>query len=227
MTEAPSQRALLPCPFCGGSDLEIADTGFRWVVCACEVEGPPHKTEAEAIAAWNTRSAPIGDEVIKRVANALREVFYELGEIDPDNSNGQADLETLARAAIEAIGAPVNERAAIVAWLRAQVAGPEFTELYSAMAGAIERGDHLGAPVEQESEWRTIESAPKDGTDILAVIAGTHTQTGRSFIPEVVSWESDESGGYWWNCMWPAEQMHTLYEPTHWRPLPTPPKATP
>lgn len=50
---------LLPCPFCGGEGIvtqgNICDS---WIACQkCGSEGPWRNTEAEAIAAWNTRTA--------------------------------------------------------------------------------------------------------------------------------------------------------------------------
>lgn len=68
-------------------------------------------------------------------------------------------------------------------------------------------------------QWRTMESAPRDGTSILAVICGRHPGTGRPFIPEVVSYNEN---GYWDNCMW-VDDGTPHYNPTHWQPLPSPP----
>lgn len=67
-------------------------------------------------------------------------------------------------------------------------------------------------------QWRTMESAPRDGTSILAVICGRHPGTGRPFIPEVVSYNEN---GYWDNCMW-VDDGTPHYNPTHWQPLPSP-----
>lgn len=74
---------------------------------------------------------------------------------------------------------------------------------------------------EQWEGWKPIESAPKDGTSILAVCAGVHERTGIPFIPEVVEWTQ-----YGWsNEMWGEQPNHGIYSPTHWRPLPTPPSG--
>ena len=54
---------LLPCPFCGGKHLEVShhDPVWRTVVCRkCLAFGPDKKSEAEAIAAWNTRTEAKG-----------------------------------------------------------------------------------------------------------------------------------------------------------------------
>jgi Lar family restriction alleviation protein len=51
---------LLPCPFCGGTEVAVSHTiqGSCWVVCetaACSAIGPTKPTPAEAASAWNTR----------------------------------------------------------------------------------------------------------------------------------------------------------------------------
>ncbi len=79
----------------------------------------------------------------------------------------------------------------------------------------------LQAESSQGEGWRDIASAPKDGTDILAIVDGVHPGTGRPFIPEVVYWDSNQ----WWNCMWSPEEDRCLYEPTHWMPLPAAPQT--
>ena len=74
--------------------------------------------------------------------------------------------------------------------------------------------------------WRPIESAPRDGTAILTVVAG--------FIPDVRQWV--EFAGKAQFSPDPEQFMEedhfsqyfegTEYRPTHWMPLPSPP-ATP
>ena len=53
-------RALLPCPFCGSTEVSVSHTvqGSCWVVCetaACGAIGPTQPTPAEAASAWNSR----------------------------------------------------------------------------------------------------------------------------------------------------------------------------
>lgn len=58
---------LKPCPFCGGTDFEILDTGFSmWTVeCAnqdCQALGPTaYGGEVAAARAWNTRARLMED----------------------------------------------------------------------------------------------------------------------------------------------------------------------
>ena len=64
------------------------------------------------------------------------------------------------------------------------------------------------------SEWRDIETAPKDGTHIL---------TGKFSDPVTIQsdyWSEfakPDEGGCW--CDWPSG----FQDPTHWMPLPEPP----
>lgn len=58
------------------------------------------------------------------------------------------------------------------------------------------------------TEWKDIETAPRDGTPILAADKGTYAY--------VAEWISA-------NRVWiGADGMY--WEPTHWMPLPEPPK---
>jgi hypothetical protein len=77
--------------------------------------------------------------------------------------------------------------------------------------------------------WRTIDSAPKDGTRIL--ICGGEYQDASETCPEwrslgrseLVHWHDGMESG------WRGEQTETYdefywYRPTHWLPLPNPPE---
>lgn len=69
---------LLPCPFCGGTEVAVSHTiqGSCWVVCetaACSAIGPTKPTLAEAASAWNTRVLGMrggGDEALPEDAPA-------------------------------------------------------------------------------------------------------------------------------------------------------------
>ena len=68
--------ALLPCPFCGSTEVSVSHTvqGSCWVVCetaACGAIGPTQPTPAEAASAWNTRVLGVaGDEDVARPEDA-------------------------------------------------------------------------------------------------------------------------------------------------------------
>ncbi len=64
-----------------------------------------------------------------------------------------------------------------------------------------------------DNGWRSIDSAPKDGTDILVC------EAGRQGV-EMVAWKGGEKRGGWH-----TEDGSTSYGDgifTHWQPLPTP-----
>ena len=59
--------ALLPCPFCGSTEVSVSHTvqGSCWVVCetvACGAIGPTQPTPAQAASAWNTRGLGVGGD---------------------------------------------------------------------------------------------------------------------------------------------------------------------
>ena len=58
--------------------------------------------------------------------------------------------------------------------------------------------------------WQTIETAPKDGTEFLAYWSGSKCFS-------LVGWYNDR----WHETETPAE----VSTPTHWMPLPEPPKS--
>ena len=68
-----------------------------------------------------------------------------------------------------------------------------------------------------QTPWRDIESAPQDGTPILCV------KQGSGFQPEILHFEDGVFGwltddmGFGFGC-------HPNRQPTHWMPLPEPPR---
>ena len=73
------------------------------------------------------------------------------------------------------------------------------------------------------SKWRPIESAPKDGTKFLALCQPRHIETGTpmSFHYINVVWWRDKSKNI---LGWRHTLNDSHAEPTHWMPLPEPPK---
>ena len=63
------------------------------------------------------------------------------------------------------------------------------------------------------SEWQPIETAPRDGTDILVGYT-----TG-----EICILHFDAATFAWWDHLGAYE----FPDPTHWMPLPPPPETTP
>jgi len=86
-----------------------------------------------------------------------------------------------------------------------------------------------GDPIAKEDDgWRTIESAPKNGTpvDLWCRSAGLYAGNGMSRVPDC--WFS---GAHWWRYdeQYGDDQCRSrVHNATHWRPRPEPPRiATP
>lgn len=65
--------------------------------------------------------------------------------------------------------------------------------------------------------WQPIETAPKDGTEILVFVGGTII---------IGSWSNgsvlrDEG---WYDAEAGVKFVNGLLDPTHWQPLPSPPR---
>jgi hypothetical protein len=79
-------------------------------------------------------------------------------------------------------------------------------------------------------EWRTIDSAPKDGTRIdgWAINTVTGKEVGRfaSMWWAGDGWQYGNPNGFYWNIEVPmvAETGEPVVKITHWMPLPEPPK---
>lgn len=87
-------------------------------------------------------------------------------------------------------------------------------------------------------EWQPIETAPKDGTVILLCGGeddplntdahpneALHTRPVTGWWGRVVEW--DEADTIWRYCSYDSGIYGEYKNPTHWMPLPPPPKATP
>lgn len=85
---------------------------------------------------------------------------------------------------------------------------------------------YLSALPEQTGErWRSIETAPKDGTHILACDASTRYDAWWTFMqrpPTVVHWWSNPGEEGFYTSVNEVEPQ-VPFSPTHWRPLPAPP----
>lgn len=98
------------------------------------------------------------------------------------------------------------EQAALDAMQRAE---PEMgntafhRRLYRQIVRALREARAMGP------EWQPIETAPKDGTQILMVIAGYEPLCGR-----------------WRRGTWTSDPDKAYFSPTHWQPLPAAPKES-
>lgn len=72
--------------------------------------------------------------------------------------------------------------------------------------------------------WQSINTAPKDGTRILAHCQPRHVETGEPMTfsyANVVWWRRDKFQDSKWP--WRHALNDSAAEPTHWMPLPEPP----
>jgi len=73
-----------------------------------------------------------------------------------------------------------------------------------------------------KSEWRPIETSPKDGTRILAVIPGFAVSIAWWFH-DAQKWMTADAEDYPDDESWNYTVENTEYLPTHWMPLPAAP----
>lgn len=82
-------------------------------------------------------------------------------------------------------------------------------------------------------EWQPIKTAPKDGTaiflgvDIATVWIARNGYWSEGDMWDIQGYESQEEVRGWWapcNSVG-QEKLEDIYEPTHWMPMPKPPKA--
>jgi len=74
--------------------------------------------------------------------------------------------------------------------------------------------------------WQPIETAPKDGTDILGMYMHIETQIVHNIFWLDNEYEPDENG--WWTYEYSEVSRMKLEDwmtPTHWMPLPDTPKG--
>lgn len=73
-------------------------------------------------------------------------------------------------------------------------------------------------------DWRPISTAPKDGTPVLGYCQPRYIDGGpMSFTYcAVVWWRGEKFKDSFWQ--WRLHNNDSAAEPTHWQPLPAPPK---
>lgn len=78
------------------------------------------------------------------------------------------------------------------------------------------------------SEWQPIETAPRDGTEVLVgkdiatvwIVRNARWVNANDWVPP----ENDEVDGWWaYRNSVTQELLEGIFEPTHWIPMPQPP----
>ena len=85
------------------------------------------------------------------------------------------------------------------------------------------------------TEWQPIETAPKDGTEIVAFAPDRRDATeihpdGSSKFASIVAWRPVSKDKWAKNHSWVLSGTEVRYADlifTHWMPLPAPPTGTP
>ncbi len=86
---------------------------------------------------------------------------------------------------------------------------------------------------EAMTEWQPIETAPKDGTSILVYVAGESlyptaaNYCSREYLLEEYGDAEYMDEGWYWGYGYPTDFSAHVIEPTHWMPMPAPPKEEP
>lgn len=86
------------------------------------------------------------------------------------------------------------------------------------------------AYLQSQNQWEPIETAPKDGTEIILgkdIATVWIVRNGRWVNPDAWVPPDEEDVGGWW-CYRNSvvqEILEGIFEPTHWMPLPNPPKG--
>lgn len=75
------------------------------------------------------------------------------------------------------------------------------------------------------TDWQPIETAPRDGTAVLGYGVAPYSEDGMEIT--VVCWVENEKFPHlsgWHSRYSGFEDLNTSRQPTHWMPLPEPPK---
>jgi hypothetical protein len=86
----------------------------------------------------------------------------------------------------------------------------QWPQMIADQANALADRDATIARLREAQAWQPIETAPKDGTEVLAWRGGRRG---------IVRWH--ENSSYW--DEWHRPTAHCRVEPTHWMPLPLTP----
>lgn len=108
-------------------------------------------------------------------------------------------------------------------WASTESAGPACDDC-GAGAGGVHSSpeENIRHWNTRASQWQPIESAPKDGTAILACYAPHYEKNG--FLPIAVRWRAYHPNARG-NEEWRDHSGAKVRAITHWQPLPAPPEV--
>lgn len=245
----PTEPTLLPCPFCGGmprkfncveGDGFVSGTFVRCDECGIDIND---EYESGAIEAWNRRAASpaapgaevepvafnINETVLVRLNDHGREIIKKddakWGELYPrlrghstlpeEDADGWSKWQLWRL--MTKFGPHMLAGAPNPFDITIRIPPPPTTAAIRAIAG------------EGEAEgWRTMETAPRDGTFILAVVAPNTTRflehhVGRVFVIRHQGKTTRDYDLGW--SVYPGYGGEIDATFSHWRPLPAPPSA--
>ncbi|TWH01770.1 uncharacterized protein DUF551 [Ochrobactrum sp. J50] len=160
---------------------------------------------------------------VKKLEDVLRELITDQSEGEWDESTIEKDVRTFSARILSALEPSVARSQALEEAFKAgaEWCNPRRNQLVlyttvekaaKAYALSLSSPDHADAGKVEGDGWLPIETAPKDGTPVLAYQAGRYFKC----------WlECDRyEGGYFWQ-----DEEDSEPSPTHWRPLPSAPSG--
>ena len=254
MTETVEKEGLLPCPFCDGlrgppvpsswpmgsaAELQTAEDVYgHQVRCICGAAGPDRTSEAEAVDAWNRRTAPrppVGEELREKVARIVDPGIWATidrsrsGEpFTPLRDDMAAGLLSPSLEKADAILSALQGEGEAVAW-RWRYDAEHPWHYGSERPGKFRFGDPdevqplYASPALHPQEaacgggWRDMDSAPRD----RIILVGYDPEAGRKLAPGERVYEAR-----WCSRQqtWTSRNGFILHShATHWRELPAGP----
>jgi hypothetical protein len=192
--------ALLPCPFCGGA----AEIVRSWVprsvdrapMCS-DTECIGHQCEQDEQGGWTVSFSNDADAIAAWNRRA-----------HPAGAEAPSVVLSDALGAVQAIRAFPSEAGEVEG--RITVKGARSLDAFCDRILSA-----LSAPVSDQG-WQPIETAPKDGGEIIVYSQDTTGSTGLSPFVSLCAWHPDAG---FCTC--------ELRAVTHWMPLPPPPHGDP
>jgi hypothetical protein len=224
---------LLPCPFCGGPAVNVAD---EYITCgaAWNNECPAHKIRCLPYT-WNARANPPvshgAAEPHATTTDAKCSGSTSVSKTDRDGSIPSASATSPDEAAevqdtylvggpdLKAMSGSVESDRVIQLHFSRKATDADRAWLLEAI-NAKKAADKAGVGDVAQPTWQPFETAPKDGTPILCFHPDDVFQPITGI--DLIWWEISEN-------FWTQDgdsPIPFVAKPTHWRPLPTPPVSS-